>query len=183
MKARRATTHPYEALTYSRRRLEEAIAFVPAVDLTRRLGLDEWSVVDTIEHLVLVEAPLVQFLSRHFSQAALASLKPEAVARRVTAVPTRRSQRIPLEPRSDVYAPRGDVRWDWVWSELVSVRSGLCTSLTRLGALADHVDIGLPGFDGVRACLTDWVLWLAAHEQRHADELQRRLTPTCAVRD
>ena len=155
-----------------RAHLHQTVANIPSSVRDARQVPSQWSVSETLEHLLLVEAPFERFISLVW----IPKVKAGAlgVERRVGPVTRSLNRHYADEPMSasERFAPHGDLVAAVVWERLEAVRQRLRESLLSADGLAwgDAV-VTYPGL-GLKMNVYHWVLWLANHEFRHTHEIE-----------
>jgi len=156
-----------------RQRLERAVQAVPAALVATRPADDRWSVAEIVEHLAIVEGRIVGLLERGVEEGSARGLPRETdessvLGRLDTARLVDRTDRVVATEPS---RPGGRLPLASALEQLTSNRARTRALLERtsglaLGALtAPHPRLGVLDF-------YQWLLFLGAHEGRHAAQIQ-----------
>jgi hypothetical protein len=150
-----------------------AVATVPEPLRDRRLDPDVWSVAEVLEHLHIVELGIARLIDRRIEKAAAAGLGSETE----TTSLLNSLDHLPLLDRTNFMAapelvqPRGELPADRCEAALTASRQALRSAVgtgdgLALGTVsAPHVLLG-------PLTLYQWVLFLAQHERRHAEQIR-----------
>ena len=150
-----------------------AVATVPEQLRDRRPNPDTWSVAEVLEHLHMVELGIARLIGRKIEKAAAAGLTAETETTSLLSS----LDHLPLLDRTNFMAapelvqPRGELPADRCVAALTESRRALRAALSTgdglaLGTVsAPHVRLG-------PLTLYQWVLFLAQHERRHAEQIR-----------
>jgi hypothetical protein len=159
-------------LTWGRRQLLASVAAVPPL-LRCHHPRNGWSVAETLEHLLLVEAPLERFLSGTWvAQATRGALEPER-ERSLLGPSLQIVGTVAPDRTSPAFVPTGVVANDAALTLLTETRTRLLRTLVKVDGLAwGDALLTLPGFSGTRLNLYQWLVWVSRHEMRHATHIE-----------
>jgi DinB superfamily len=153
--------------------LEQAVAEVPASLRARRPGPDRWSVAEVLEHLTLVETRIGKLLGDHLTAAREAGLGPERDQTPV--VPTLNVAALLDRSRSltasDASLPRGEQGADAALAALTERRRAVRAMVIGADGLALG-DVMIPHTRLGPLNVYQWLLFLGAHEGRHAAQIR-----------
>jgi uncharacterized damage-inducible protein DinB len=160
-------------LDSSHTELTRAIDAVAPADRVRRPAPERWSAADVVEHLALVESRIAGVLLPQLAGAASGGVGPERDASPV--VPTMDVVRLtdrgaPLVA-SEASQPRGERDLPASLRALEEQRAALRAALTAADGLAlGEVIVPHPRLGPIN--LYQWVVFVGAHESRHAAQLR-----------
>lgn len=153
------------ALAADRQNLRDAIKRVPKGLLNQRPSPERWSVAEVIEHLAIIEAATVGFLTPLVAGAPILPDDAQPVA---TPIPRERLRdRTTRITAPEIVQPKGTLSFDEALAALEQSR----TSLLMLLEAAEGRDLTAVGRPHPRLGPLDGYQWLAivgAHEERHA---------------
>ncbi len=160
-------------LDASDRVLDEALAAVPEAVRSRRPGPERWSVAEILEHLSVVEVAIAGLLDRHLQAARAAGLGSEQSTEAI--VPTVRIARL-LDREATVVAgervlPKAGLAWREAREALASARARSRDLIAGCDGLALG-EIVIPNHVLGPINVYQWVIFLGAHEQRHAAQIR-----------
>ena len=164
--------------------LREAVEEVPPARREERPAADRWSVAEILEHIGIVEGAITRLLRKQLEEARAGGLGPERdTSPVVPTVPVSlvvdRSFRIEANPRVQ---PTGGLTAEAAWQVLDQRRKALQEFLQESDGLAlgdviipvPHPRLGpLNGWQ--------WLVFLAAHEGRHAGQIRELARTSAAV--
>jgi hypothetical protein len=160
-------------LDKQRAALQSAVADVPAALRTRRPGKDRWSVAEVLEHLTLVESRIAKMLADRLAAARATGIGPETDESPV--VPTidvgRLLDRSTPITASEAALPGGDQAPDLSWDALTKQRAGLLATIREADGLALG-DVTIPHARLGNLNVYQWLVFLGAHEGRHALQIR-----------
>jgi DinB superfamily len=165
-----------ELLRYAEDQRDElwlAVATVPKPLRDRRPNTDTWSVAEVLEHLHMVEQGIARLIRRRIEQAVAAGLEPET---ETTSLLNSLDHLLLLDRTNFMAAPqlvqpRGELSAEQCEVALAESRRALRDAVSTgdgltLGTVsAPHVLLG-------PLTLYQWVLFLAQHERRHAEQIR-----------
>lgn len=170
--------HPrfVELLTHldtHRAALLAALECVPEGARDRRPGPTAWSVAEVLEHLGIVEARITGLIQKQVADARASGLRVESETSSVLGTfdvdqLLDRSLRIVA---GDVMRPTGQIAWAEAWSRLEAQRAGLRQVVVGADGLAIG-DLSAPHARLGQLNLYQWVLFIGAHEGRHALQIR-----------
>lgn len=161
-------------LDSSRTSLAAAVAAVPESQRDRRPEAGRWSVAEVLEHLALVEGGIGRLLGRQLEAARAAGLGPETSSSPV--VPTLpvghlRDRRVPIAAPERV-VPKGELSAGAAWQLLEDRRRALLDTLRAADGLALG-EVPMPPHPALGPLdAYQWVVFLGAHEDRHAEQIR-----------
>jgi hypothetical protein len=161
-----------EYLEAQRRALRLAVDAVPPAARARRPALDAWSVAEVIEHLALVEAAVAGMFGRTLAEARAKGLGPDTATGPVVttldvAVFADRTRRIEA---TESGRPREGLDADAAWARLDGVRGATLEALHDADGLALG-EVTVPHRLLGTLDLYQWMVFLGAHEARHAVQI------------
>lgn len=165
-----------EVLTYldaQRALLERAVAAVPPELRARRPSPERWSVAEVLEHVALVESQVNWLIATRLDAARAAGLGPEQDTDPV--LPTFDLSRAldrsrPLEAGESTQ-PRAGLDASMAEAALTHARESLrATILSADGLALTQLSAPNPVLGPLNAY--QWVLFIGAHEARHAEQIQ-----------
>jgi hypothetical protein len=160
-------------LARERQVLADALAEVPPDRVTERPAADRWSAAEILEHLVIVERRIGGALAREVDAASAVGLAAESDDSPVASMLdvarySSRAERVVASPQSQPTAGRPI---DESWRDLQQARADLRATLAAASGLAlatlDWPHPRLSALNGYQ-----WMLFLGAHEARHADQIR-----------
>lgn len=170
--------HPriHEVLTYldeQRAALTTALDDVPPSLRSERPGPGQWSVAEVLEHLVIVETRIAALLDTKIRAARAVGLGPEQDTTPVMPTVDVAALLDRSSPRTASAAslPTGVHDPDTSWHALRTARERTKTMIADVDGLAlgdvviDHARLGPIN-------VYQWLLFLAAHEGRHAGQIR-----------
>lgn len=162
-----------EYLEAQRRALRLAVDAVPAAARARRPAPDAWSVAQVIEHLGLVETAVAGMFARTLAEARAKGLGAEQATGPVVttldvAVVADRTRRIEAAESGQ---PREGLDAEAAWARLDSVRHATLTALHDADGLALG-EVTVPHRLLGTLDLYQWMVFLGAHEARHAGQIR-----------
>lgn len=144
---------------------------IPPDTRERRLSPGRWTAAEVLEHLRLVEAGSTALLGKRLARAQDAGLGPEIDQRsRLETFETAHFANLPPFDAPESVVPTADVRAADAEAGLRASRAALDQLLTAASGLAlgevraRHLRFGEIDF-------YQWLLFIVAHEQRHARQL------------
>ena len=172
-------------LEYYRSVLHKAVEEVPPARREERPAPDRWSVAEILEHIGIVEGSITRLLRKQFDEVRATGLGPEQDAGPVVpSVPVPlvldRSFRIEANPR---VLPTSSLTADAAWQALEDRRRALREFVVAADGLAlgdviipvPHPRLGpLNGWQ--------WLVFLGAHEGRHAGQIRELAQAGAAAR-
>lgn len=167
----------HELITYldaTRAELAAAVAAVPDLQRERRPEPDRWSVAEVLEHLAIVEGGIAKLLGRQIDAARVAGLGPETQSSSVvTTLPLDRlrDRSAPIAAPERV-VPKGELSSAAAWQLLDDRRRALLATLQAADGLALG-EVPMPPHQALGPLdAYQWVVFLGAHEARHADQIR-----------
>jgi hypothetical protein len=170
--------HPrtQEVLAYlddQRAALKTALDDMPPSLRSERPAADRWSAAEVLEHLVLVEARIGTLLEGHLAKARKAGLEAE---RETTPIlPTFDAAAMLDRTRtftaSTASMPQGAMDASAAWAALQTKREEVKALILSADGLALG-DIQIPNSRFGTLNFYQWVLFLGAHEGRHAAQIE-----------
>ena len=168
----------------TRAALEAAVASIPPALLHVRPSSDEWSVIEIVDHVRMIELSVTRVMSRTLDAARAAGIGPErsteSVLHSLDGFGVRSGRNRMVSP--SFATPRADVLLATVLDELRSARAAFATTIATGDGLelstvtAKHPALGLID-------IYQWVLFVAHHDVRHTKQIVRaieRLGPATA---
>ncbi len=165
-----------EVLTHldaQRRVLEEAVAVVPEEARGRRPAPDRWSATEILEHLVIVEDRIARLLADTIEKARTEGLGPEHETSSVVlpALVARVLDRShPVMARENA-VPSGRMEAAAARSALADTRRALRETILAADGLALG-ELALPHPRLGPLNLYHWIVFVGAHESRHAAQIR-----------
>ena len=164
-----------EVLTYLAAQLEvlgRAVAAVPPALRAWRPAPDRWSVGEVLAHVAAVERRATQLLQARLDAARAAGLRPERETSPV--VPTVAIRRILDRSRpvsaSPAAQPPANADAAAAWAAIAEGHDALRSALAAADGLAlSEVTVPNPVFGALN--VYQWVVFLGAHEARHAAQI------------
>lgn len=161
-----------DLLTRGRAALLAAVASVPADQLERRPTPDGWSVVEVLDHLMMVETGSARLLAKRLLRAREAGLGPEtetsSVLDRLAGYDPAGG---PARIAPEMVRPREGVTAESALQGLQEARE------TLMAVLRDGDGLALEQVTAVHPVIGDidlyrWVLFIAKHEERHERQVR-----------
>jgi hypothetical protein len=167
------TKEVIDFLDQHRATLEQAVESVPETQRERRPAADRWSVAEVLEHLNIVEGSITKLLTSQVSAARASGLETERETTPV--IPTvpiarllDRTTRITAGAKS---LPSGSIGARAAWTALAVSRHTLrefvlaCDGLALSALMIPHPLLGPLN-------VYQWLVFLGAHEERHAAQIR-----------
>ncbi len=157
----------------SRAVLRSAVDQVPEGLRRTRPAQDRWSVAEVLEHLVKVNLFFAERITTAIEEAKASGLGPE----RETRDPLPHEITLKMQDRSDrrqareAVMPDGNVDANAAWANLDRARADVRAAALRGDGLALGTVIAEHRFFGSLS-VYQWIELTAAHECRHADQIQ-----------
>jgi uncharacterized damage-inducible protein DinB len=153
--------------------LRAAVAGVPARYHATSPGDGQWSVLDVLEHLVIVEGRVGTMLEKHLSEAKAAGLRADADLSPILpqlnlAIFTDRTRKI---KGSAAVQPKSGRQLDELWESL----DGCLATIRQLLASADGLrltEVMMPHPIFGPLDLYTWFAFIGSHEARHAAQIR-----------
>jgi hypothetical protein len=162
-----------EYLETQRRALRLAVDAVPAAVRARRPTPESWSVAEVLEHVGLVEMSVAGLFGRALGEARMKGLGPEQATGPVVttldvAMVADRGRRIEAAESGQ---PRGGLDAEAAWARLDALRVATLAALHEADGLA-LAEVAVPHRILGTLDLYQWMVFLGAHEARHAEQIR-----------
>ena len=161
-------------LDRSRDELRVALDTVPPVDRNRRIEAGTWSAAEILQHLAITERRIARLLTREIEAGRAAGLGPEretdSILTRLDVTGITEDPRPRVAPES--IRPREPVEAAAAWDAVCQSRDALRAALLSGNGLALGERVQSHPFIGPLN-LYQWVLFVGAHESRHARQIAR----------
>jgi hypothetical protein len=162
-----------EYLEAQRRALRLAVDAVPAAVRARRPAPESWSVAEVLEHVGLVEMSVAGLFGRALAEARAKGIGAEQATGPVVttldvAMVADRSRRIDAVESG---RPRNGLDADAAWERLDHLRAATLAALHEADGLA-LAEVAVPHRILGSLDLYQWMVFLGAHEARHAAQIR-----------
>ena len=158
--------------------LHSAVAAAPASSRAQRPGPNRWSVAEILEHLTLVESRIAKMLVTRLIAARAAGIGKETDESPV--LPTidvgRLLDRSTPITASEAALPGGEQTADVSLASLAKQRDALLLTIREVDGLALS-EVTIPHARLGNLNVYQWLVFLGAHEGRHALQIREASTP------
>ena len=152
--------------------LRRAVEAVPVALRSRRPAPDRWSVAEVVDHVAIVEEQILQLFTRLVTEARGKGLGPEPASGPIPSsvdIGRVRDRTRRLTARAAIQ-PRTGIEWAAAWERLECARTATREAVRDADGLA-LAEVSAPNPVLGPLNLYEWILFVAGHEARHAEQI------------